>query len=44
MAERKCFIVRTDNKYWEEKLVEFDYYKGFALSQKQKRNFKLHWS
>lgn len=42
MAERKCFIVRTDNKYWEEKLIEFDYYKGFALSQKQKSIKSFH--
>lgn len=42
MAERKCFIVKTDDTCWEEKLVEFDYYKGFALSQKQKSIDSFH--
>ena len=42
MAERKCFIVKTDNTCWEEKLVEFEYYKGFALSQKQKSIKSFH--
>lgn len=42
MAERKCFIVKTDDTCWEEKLVEFDYYKGFALSQKQKSINSFH--
>ena len=42
MAERKCFIVKTDNTCWEEKLVEFEYHKGFALSQKQKSIKSFH--
>lgn len=42
MAERKCFIVKTDNTCWEEELVEFEYHKGFALSQKQKSIKSFH--
>ena len=42
MAERKCFIAKTDNTCWEEKLVEFEYHKGFALSQKQKSIKSFH--
>lgn len=42
MAERKCFIVKIDDTCWEEKLVEFEYYNGFALSQKQKSINSFH--
>ena len=42
MAERKCFIVKTDDTCWEERFVKFDYYKGFALSQKKKSIESFH--
>lgn len=44
MAERKCFIAKTEGPYWEEKLVTFHYYPGFSLSQAQKSIRSLHES
>ncbi len=42
MAERKCFFSKTEGSFWEEKLIAFDYYPGFALSQAQKSIRSLH--
>ncbi len=42
MAERLCFIPIFSDKYIEEETIEFKYYSGFALSQKQKSIQSLH--
>lgn len=42
MAERLCFIPTYDNQIIMEKVIEFKYYTGFAISQKQKSIKSLH--
>lgn len=43
MAKRPYFIsLNNDNDFFKEELCEFDYYNGFALSQKQKSINSLH--
>ncbi|MBO4941118.1 MAG: hypothetical protein J6D15_02805 [Clostridia bacterium] len=42
MAVRKCFVAKTDDSFFQEINVEFEYHKGFALSQKQKSIQSLH--
>lgn len=43
MAKRPYFIsLNNDNNFFKEELCEFDYYNGFALSQKQKSINSLH--
>lgn len=40
MAEKMIFL--TTEKYFEESIVEYDFYPGFAVSQKQKSILSLH--
>ena len=42
MAKRICFIPTFDNKLVFEEEIEFKYYTGFAISQKQKSIESLH--
>ncbi len=42
MAKRMIFFVTDDNKLIKEDLIEFTYYSGFAISQKQKSVKSLH--
>ncbi len=41
MAEKKVFFSDSET-YFEEKIVEYKYYSGFAISQKQKSIASLH--
>lgn len=41
MAEKKIFMVADDN-YFTEKIINYTYYSGFAVSQKQKSIRSLH--
>ena len=43
MATKMCFAVGTD-KAFEERIVEFEYIKGMAFSQKQKNVLSFHKS
>lgn len=43
MAQKICFIVSEDNIF-EEKMIEFEYIKGMAFSQKQKNVLSFHKS
>jgi hypothetical protein len=42
MAERSVFIARDEYPFFEEVRVQFDYFQGFALSQKRKSQIGLH--
>lgn len=42
MATRPYFISTNDNKFFKEKTCEFEYFTGFAISQKQKSITSLH--
>lgn len=42
MAKRPVFLASTDSPYYEECDIEFKYYSGFSLSQKQKCIKSLH--
>lgn len=43
MAKRSVYRVSdNDKKYIEEKVVDFTWYPGFAISQKQKSILDLH--
>lgn len=42
MASRLCFVTKLDTSFFEEKEIEFKYYNGFALSQKQKSIESFH--
>ena len=42
MAIRPVFISTIDRKFVEQELVEFRWYAGFAVSQKQKSIHELH--
>ena len=43
MAEKMVFLASEDN-YFEEEIIEYIYYSGFAVSQKQKSIRSLHES
>ena len=43
MATKMCFFVGTD-RVFEERIVEFEYIKGMAFSQKQKNVLSFHKS
>lgn len=38
MAERSVFISKTEYPFFEEVRVEFDWFSGFALSQKKEKS------
>ncbi|MGN0437790.1 MAG: DUF6977 family protein [Lachnospiraceae bacterium] len=42
MAERPVYISKTSYPYFEEIRVQFDWFPGFALSQKRKSEISLH--
>ena len=42
MVERMCFIALDNENIFEEKVISFKYYSGFALVQKQKSIQSLH--
>lgn len=42
MAERSVFISKDTYPFFEEIRVQFDYFQGFALSQKRKSQIGLH--
>lgn len=42
MATRPYFISTNDNKFFKEETCEFEYFTGFAISQKQKSITSLH--
>ena len=42
MAERSVFISKGSYPFFEEIRVQFDYFQGFALSQKRKSQLGLH--
>lgn len=42
MAERSVFISKNDYPFFEEVRVQFDFFQGFALSQKRKNQIGLH--
>ena len=42
MAERSVFISKDTYPFFEEIHVQFDYFQGFALSQKRKNQIGLH--
>lgn len=44
MAEKKIFLIGDDNELFKEEIVEYQYYSGFAMSQKQKCAKSLHKS
>ena len=45
MAQRKCFIVDMKNdSFFQEKTIDFEYFNGFSLVQKQKSIISLHKS
>ena len=41
MAEKMVFLT-SGEKYYVEKIIEYKYYSGFAVSQKQKSIRSLH--
>lgn len=44
MAKRPVFVVLDQKPFYKEELVEFKYFNGFAVSQKQKSIESLHQS
>lgn len=44
MAKRPVFVVFDQKPFYKEELVEFEYFSGFAVSQKQKSIESLHQS
>ena len=42
MAERSVFISKNVYPFFEEVRVQFDYFQGFALSQKRKSQIVMH--
>lgn len=44
MAKRPVFVVYDQKPFYKEDLVEFEYFSGFAVSQKQKSIESLHHS
>ena len=42
MAERSVFVSKNSYPFFEEIRVQFDYFQGFALSQKRKSQIGLH--
>jgi len=42
VAKRPVFIVSKQKPFYKEELVEFEYFSGFAVSQKQKCIESLH--
>ena len=44
MAKRPVFVAKEVYPYYEVVEVEFDFYPGFAISQKQKSIAALHKS
>ena len=42
MAQRPYFISSTDNTFFREETCEFEYFNGFAITQKQKTIESLH--
>ena len=42
MAQRPVFYVKTENPYYKEELISFQFNPGFAVSQKQKNIRAIH--
>ena len=42
MAQRPYFISSNDNAFFREEICEFEYFNGFAITQKQKSIESLH--